>query len=117
MHAPLRGTTLQEFGLWIIRRYRRFRVTGNSMLPSLTPGMEVLIDPKAYRHQRPSPGDVVVALHPHQPDLRIIKRVDAVMPDGNCHLQGDNPAASSDSRQFGSVPSNLLQGKVICTFP
>ncbi|MEM0979726.1 MAG: nickel-type superoxide dismutase maturation protease [Cyanobacteria bacterium P01_H01_bin.58] len=117
MPAPLRGTTLQDFGLWIIRRYHRFRVTGDSMLPSLTPGMEVLIDPEAYRYQLPSPGDIVVARHPQQPDLLIIKRVESVMPDGNCHLQGDNLVASSDSRQFGYVSPNLLQGKVICTFP
>jgi hypothetical protein len=40
-----------------------------------------------------------------------------VEADGCCYLQGDNPDASSDSRQFGLVALTQLQGKVVCRFP
>lgn len=102
---------------WLLRRYRRFRVTGYSMVPLLYPGHEVLVDPVAYVRALPVPGDIVVAHHPLQPDLRIIKRVDCVAPDGRCYLRGDNPEASSDSRQFGWIATPHLQGKVLCLFP
>ncbi|MBE7386237.1 MAG: nickel-type superoxide dismutase maturation protease [Leptolyngbya sp. SIO1E4] len=117
MHPSLRSATLQDCILWILRRYRRFRVTGHSMTPLLRPGNEVLIDPTAYTHTLPTPGDIVVAAHPQQPALRIIKRVEFVEPDGRCYLKGANPDASSDSRQFGLVPQAQVMGKVICRFP
>lgn len=109
--------TFRVFILWLLRRYRRFRVTGNSMLPLLSPGQEVLIDPTAYRDTLPLLGDIVVAKHPKQPELYIIKRVEFEESDGRCYLKGDNPNVSSDSRQFGLVSQADLQGKVICLFP
>ncbi|MDB9527795.1 nickel-type superoxide dismutase maturation protease [Oscillatoria sp. CS-180] len=117
MSVPLPHATYREIALWFLRRYRRFRVTGPSMLPCLTPGQEVLINPVAYVNSTPQRGDIVIANHPHRQNLRIIKRVDFVDSDGECYLKGDNPNASSDSRQFGLVSKNQLQGKVICLFP
>lgn len=117
MKPALRSSTLQDVILWLFRRYRRFRVTGDSMLPLLAPGYEVLIDPAAYAHTPPEPGDIVVAYHPQQAELRIIKRVEFVEPDGRCYLKGDNPDLSKDSRQFGLVSPVLLLGQVICLFP
>ncbi|MEM9009077.1 MAG: nickel-type superoxide dismutase maturation protease [Cyanobacteria bacterium P01_F01_bin.86] len=117
MKPALRHTTVWDIILWVCRRYRRFRVTGDSMLPLLSPGCEVLIDPVTYTQAPPEPGDVVVAHHPQQLGLRIIKRVEFVEPDGRCYLKGDNPSASSDSRQFGLVSPAQLQGKVLCLFP
>jgi type IV secretory pathway protease TraF len=61
--------------------------------------------------------DLVIAVHPHQPGLRIIKRVEFVEPDGRCYLKGENAIASSDSRQFGLVAADQIQGKVVCLFP
>lgn len=87
------------------------------MLPLLPAGCEVLIDPFAYRQRLPEPDDIVVAYHPKQPSLCIIKRVQFVEPDGRCYLKGDNASASSDSRQFGWVACDQLQGKVVCLFP
>lgn len=86
------------------------------MLPLLKPGDEVLIDPNAYRWAVPQPGDVVVARHPYQRDVRLIKRVTTVQADGSCQLEGDNPAASTDSRTFGQVPYQHILGRVVCRF-
>ena len=117
MQPSLRSSTLRDITLWLLRRYRRFRVTGDSMLPSLSAEQEVLVDPAAYTQARPEPGDVVVAYHPQQTELRIIKRIEFVEADGRCYLKGDNSNISGDSRQFGLVPLALLAGKVICLFP
>lgn len=116
-HQTLRPATWRDIGLWLLRRYRRFRVTGDSMRPLLAPPQEVLLNPTAYRATPPQPGDIVVAYHPQQPQLRIIKRILFVETNGHCYLQGDNAIASSDSRQFGLLPPNQIEGKVVCLFP
>lgn len=108
--------TFRELLLWLLRKRKRFRVTGNSMLPLLKPGEEVLIDPNIYQKQRPEVGDIVIAQHPTQKNLQIIKRVVTVQENNTCLLLGDNPPASTDSRQFGEVPLSLLQGRVTCRF-
>src|SRR5438046_306276 len=48
-------------------------------------------------------GDVVVARRPDRPELEIIKRITAIDAGGAIFLGGDNPASSTDSRQFGPV--------------
>ena len=54
-------------------------------------------------------GDVVVARRPNRPELEIIKRISAIDDGGAIVLAGDNPVASTDSRQFGSVTrANIL---------
>jgi nickel-type superoxide dismutase maturation protease len=86
------------------------------MQPLLMPQEEVLINPKAYRQTMPTPGDLVVARHPYNPDLRLIKWVVYVDAD-QCFLKGLNPNASTDSREFGLVSQQDLLGKVLCRFP
>lgn len=108
---------LIHIALWLIRRYQRFQVTGYSMSPGLRPPQEVLIDPNAYRQKLPHPGEIVVAFHPKQPNLRIIKRVLYAEPNGLCFLQGDNPIQSQDSRHFGLVSTHYIQGKAVCLLP
>lgn len=117
MNVCLPHAALGDVLCLIIGRYRRFRVVGHSMEPLLSPDHEVLLDPVAYSCTLPEIGDIVVTYHPRQPDLRIIKRVEFVAPDGSCYLRGDNPAASTDSRRFGLIPLNKLIGKVVCFFP
>lgn len=100
------------------------------MLPLLQPGEEVLIAPKAYTQSSHrgtthnfsegfpfQSGDIVVARHPHNPDLRIIKWVVFVEEDGRCYLKGLNPQESTDSRSFGLVAPALILGRVVCRFP
>jgi nickel-type superoxide dismutase maturation protease len=86
------------------------------MAPLLSPQQEVLIDPAAFRQHMPVPGDLVVAQHPHRPDLRLIKWVVYVEHD-RCFLKGLNPAASTDSRDFGLVAKEQLVGRVLCRLP
>jgi nickel-type superoxide dismutase maturation protease len=87
------------------------------MLPTLMPGEEVLINPRAYVQQAPKVQDLIIAEHPQQPGFRLVKRVAAVNGQGCCNLRGDNPEESTDSRQFGEVLQDGLLGQVICHFP
>ena len=57
-------------------------------------------------------GDVVVARHPFKTSLRVVKRVESI-DAGRCTLMGDNPAASTDSRNFGTIPLTDLLGKAV----
>lgn len=116
MQDELKTGDWREFLLWLVGRRQRFRVTGNSMLPLLKPGEEVLINPRAYRQQRPQPGDVVVAHHPDQPNMRLIKRVTALIGPDQVVLTGDNPAESTDSLSFGPVKDRQIVGQVTSRF-
>ena len=112
----LRALTLLDFTLWVLRRRRRFCVENVSMLPTLEPGEEVLVNLGAYRKSPPRVGDIVVATPRACPGLRAIKRVGEVLPDGRIILLGDNPAQSTDSRAFGAVASEEILGRVTCRF-
>ncbi len=102
----------REWGLWLLRRRTRLRVTGDSMRPILKAGDLVLVDTRAYTAVFPQVGHIVVARHPYQRDLTIIKRVTAVSPEGRVDLRSDNAAAGQDSRQFGPISSERLIGRV-----
>ncbi len=84
------------------------------MFPLLKPGEEVLADWRAYRRHGPQVGDIVVAWHPAQPGVKIIKRVTAVSADGRCQLQGDNRAETTD---FTDLSTALILGRVTSLFP
>ena len=84
------------------------------MLPTLTPGCQVLVDPRAYLRHAPTPGDIVVAEHPYRAGLVLIKRLDRIEPEGAI-LLGDNECATTDSRDFGPVPLHRLLGRVVST--
>ncbi|WP_267246037.1 nickel-type superoxide dismutase maturation protease [Streptomyces sp. PR69] len=82
-------------------------VTGPSMVPTLYHGDQLLVHYGAVVR----PGDVAVLRHPLQQDLLIVKRLVELRPDGWWVL-GDNPGAEGDSRLFGSVPEELVLGRV-----
>jgi len=111
----LADITLKEFLLWLLRKRKRFRVVGNSMLPLLKPGEEVLIDPEINQLQQPLIGDIVVVQHPREENLQLIKRVSWMSEEG-FFLIGDNPQESTDSRSFGSVGLEQIVGRVTCRF-
>lgn len=66
-------------------------------------------------------GHVVVVEHPQHRGFEIVKRVIALpgdmAPDGRVlgadeyWVEGDDPSASTDSRQFGPLPSDRVLGR------
>ena len=84
------------------------------MFPLLQSGDEVLVNPRYYRQKQPFPGDLVVAQHPAEADLQIIKRVAEVRDDGRFLLQGDNPDPTQSSDVI--VPRALILGRVTSRF-
>ena len=85
------------------------------MQPTLEPGDRVLVR-RLGRKPAPSLETVVVTWHPQRNKLRLIKRLKSVEETG-LWLLGDNPAESTDSRQLGAVPANLLIGEVVGRLP
>ncbi len=96
--------------MWLLRRRRRFRVTGDSMNPTLNDHDFLLANMGYYRQNQPEVGDVVVLKHPFN-DLVIIKRIVSIVPDG-IMVMGDNTIESSDSRSFGALTFDRLLGRV-----
>ncbi|HZU74777.1 MAG TPA: nickel-type superoxide dismutase maturation protease [Acidimicrobiales bacterium] len=91
-----------------LTRLRRVTVSGASMEPGLTDGDRLLV----LAGVRTRKGDVVALRDPRQHRRLLIKRVSAVHATG-VEVAGDNPAASTDSRQFGPVPEELVLGRAI----
>ena len=88
----------------------RVAVAERSMEPALRPGDWLLV----RRTRRVRAGQIVLARHPSQPDLLIVKRVARQVPDGGWWLDSDNPrAVAVDSARFGVVPVDLIEGRVI----
>jgi nickel-type superoxide dismutase maturation protease len=116
MTKSLSESSYRELFLWLLGRRKRLKVVGNSMLPLLQPGEEILIDLNAYRQIVPQVGDIVVTKYRDRLNLIIIKRITAVNEDGSCFLSGDNPSESTDSRHWGTVPVKDILGKVTSRF-
>jgi nickel-type superoxide dismutase maturation protease len=96
----------------------RVAVAERSMEPALRPGDWLLV----RRRMRPGgqprirAGQIVVARHPHQPDLLLVKRV-ARPEAAGWWLESDNPAARAiDSRSFGPVSPDLIEGRVLLRY-
>ena len=96
---------------WRFGRRRAFRVEGESMTPTLLPEAVIFFNPAAYNENPPAVGDVVIARHPFQTGVQIVKRVAEIREDGRYVLRSDNPAGS-DSRGFGSLPRGHILGRV-----
>jgi len=116
MKETLPKSGWRELFAWRFGRRRAFRVEGESMTPTLSPGAVIFFDPRAYDNQPPQVGDVVVARHPFQRDLQIVKRVAEIREDGRYVLHSDNPAGS-DSRGFGVMPRGHILGRVTSRLP
>lgn len=101
----------RELFAWQFGRRRAFRVDGISMTPTLPPDSVIFFDPAAYDENTPQVGDVVIARHPFQSGVQIVKRVAEIRDDGRYVLHSDNPAGS-DSRGFGSMPQSHILGRV-----
>ncbi len=86
---------------WVAAFVRRVRVEGPSMLPTYVEG-EVLTAVRRWRRVRV--GDVVVVRDPRDSSRWLIKRCVA-RRGARVDVRGDNEIASTDSRDFGLVPS------------
>jgi len=78
------------------------------MLPTLEPGWFVLVNPQQVQALD---DQVVLAVHPRQSDLLILKRARSTQ-NGQVWLTSDNSAEGSDSRSFGPVEAAAIQGRV-----
>ena len=86
---------------------KTYKVLGNSMSPLLRDGDRIsVMQTCEYKV-----GDIVVATHPIQADLTIVKRIKSIAPDGRFRLCGSNPEESTDS--FGLVDKNKIIGKMM----
>jgi nickel-type superoxide dismutase maturation protease len=96
----------------------RVKVTEQSMEPALGPGDWLLVR-RAVRPGRPvriQPGQIVVAAHPGQPDMLLVKRAAWRERDG-WWLVADNPVAGGvDSWRFGAMPDDLIEGRVLLRY-
>src|SRR5712692_1526271 len=62
------------------------------------------------------PGQVVIARHPDRPDMLLVKRA-VRQESGGWWLDSDNPNAGAvDSRRFGPVPPELIEGLVLLRY-
>jgi nickel-type superoxide dismutase maturation protease len=96
----------------------RVAVAEQSMAPSLWPGDWLLVwrGLWAGRPPRVRPGEIVVARHPARADFLVVKRAVRRL-DGGWWLESDNRAANAvDSRSFGAVPGELIQGRVLLRY-
>lgn len=115
-HAALPSAGVTQVLAWLLGRYERVRVQGHSMAPCLKDGAVVLIDRRALRRRPPRLGEIVLARHPYQSDLELLKRVARLEADGACFLTGDAAEESTDSRSFGALAPSALLGVAVAGF-
>ena len=106
----LREANWKDRIMYAVGKRKIFRVQGDSMLPTLKDGDAVMIVPTRSIKR----GDVVLADHPYKSSVKILKRVNEIDNDGRYTLIGDNPAESTDSRTFGNLSIEYIQGKAVC---
>lgn len=94
--------------------WRTLRIVGPSMEPTLSNGDLVLVAGIGRcRPGRCRPGQVLVVEHPTRPELLLVKRCVRLVDDDQVWVEGDNPQASDDSRDFGAIPRSLVRGRVL----
>jgi nickel-type superoxide dismutase maturation protease len=81
------------------------------MAPRLRAGALVIAEP-LHAASVLRPGDVVVARRPDRSQLEIVKRIHSIDAAGAIFLVGDNPRASTDSREFGAVTREQIVARV-----
>lgn len=84
-------------------------VRGNSMYPTLKDGDYVLIDKK------PKSIDIedILVLTPPEGDSLVIKRLVRIGMFTHCWVEGDNKSYSYDSRHYGWIKGENIEGRVI----
>jgi nickel-type superoxide dismutase maturation protease len=90
----------------------RVAVTGPSMEPTVREGDWLLV--RQMRRQ-PRVGELVIAADPRDPARLLVKRVSAVSGD-QVTVIGDRPERSTDSRDFGALPSSAILGRPLLRY-
>ncbi|MGI9599471.1 MAG: nickel-type superoxide dismutase maturation protease [Acidimicrobiales bacterium] len=99
---------MAESAAWLLGRRRRIRIVGDSMLPTLAAGQFVLVD----QRRTPVEGELALARHPLEADLLVVKRVASIGLDGTFSLVSDNVEAGTDSRTWGPISPDAIEGTV-----
>ena len=97
---------VRRFITWWVQRVV---VEGDSMLPTLRSGDEVLA---VRRWRRPRVGDLDLCPDPRDMARTLVKRCHEITGD-QVVLRGDNPEYSTDSRHFGPVPRATIRYFVV----
>ena len=105
--SPTRGGIILLSFLSLLKIYKRYTVSGNSMLPLLHPGDVVY----TKSSKQVFAGDIVIANHPFRKRC-IIKQVEAVHDNG-VELAGLNADETEDSKTFGILPVHDIIGIVV----
>jgi Peptidase S24-like len=96
----------------------RAAVADHSMEPTLRPGDWLLVwrGVRARRPPRVRPGQLVIAEHPAEPGLLIVKRATRQVADG-WWLDAENlGAGATDSSSFGPVPVGCIYARVLLRY-
>ena len=97
-------------GLEPVRVPKKLKVTvkGNSMSPTFEDGDKIQFLALTDYHLKI--GDIVLARHPFQKKLNIVKRIKEIKNRSLYFLEGDNIeiGSSSDSHSFGLVSKKIL---------
>jgi nickel-type superoxide dismutase maturation protease len=96
----------------------RIAVAEQSMEPALRPGDWLLVwrGLRAGPRLRIRPGQIVIARHPGRADFLLVKRA-VRRQDGGWWLESDNRRARAvDSRSFGAVPAELIEGRMLLRY-
>lgn len=83
---------------------RLYRVAGSSMLPNYRAGDVVL----GWRWSSPRVGQTVIARIAERPVIKRVKKLEA----GLVWVEGDNQAASTDSRHYGDVARDQIEAVI-----
>lgn len=115
LKGPLLLVLGMAAGITVGRRWLDVvEVRGRSMAPSLLPGDRLLVESHTYHGRTPRPGEVVLAVDPRTAERELIKRVAAIdQATASAELRGDDPAASTDSREFGAVPLSAIRWRAV----
>ena len=105
----LRKANFIDVALTLFDYRKRYRVEGDSMLPLLKHGDQVLVDERADVEIK----DIIIARHPYKKGVEMVKRIKGIDENGRYFLVGDNLEESTDSRTFGAVSVKYIIGKVI----